>query len=729
MTLTAPATVQRIICSKAGHAVEAVKGVAMLLIRRSGAEFVRASPAVALALGSAAAAVAQDDESFVVEEIVVTAEARAERLQDVPVAVTAFSAQDIADAGIESTADFIALTPNVSFDDSFTVGNSFVAIRGVTQINNADSPIAIVVDGVPQNNQKQFKMDLYDVERIEVLKGPQGALYGRNAIGGAVNIVTKAPSDEHEGFVTLGAGNGGSTKFQASVGGPLSDKVLFRLSGSYKDSDGHIDSTFLGTEVDFEESTDFRGKLLVNASDAVTVDLRLATSALEGGAIYDAAFWDNTGPTNTNEERFPVTDILGTSERNIDEVTFKLDWATGAGTLTYIAGYTDIEEDYFGDLDFCNPVDCPGGFFGFGQVDQMQDLDVELLSHEFRWTSPDDRRFRWAAGVFRIDTDRSLTTVATLADLGNIPIVMSTEDNDNDAFAVFGQFEYDITEEIELSASIRHDEDDREQTDVGTGATRTASYDATQPKVTLTWTPADNRLIYLTYASGFRSGGFNGIGGREFADENVDNVEVGFKSKWMDDRLLFNFAAYRAESEDFQFFFVDINAGGAQVIDNLDEVSLSGLEAEFEARLAPNWSVFGALGIQDSDIDAIDPGLPVPASPGNRTPKTTKSSLNFGTQVGFSLSDRLDGMVRIGYERRGDKYWHPDNVDVMDPVSLLNARIGIHSEDWSLTIWGRNLTDEFYYEDFNAQAFTGLPWNIGFPARPRTYGIDFRYDF
>lgn len=703
----------------------------MHCFRRFAARQVRGLFVTAIILPWSAAALAQQGErEFALEEIVVTAEARAENLQEVPVAVTAFSAQDIVDAGIESTADFLALTPNVSFDDSFTVGNSFVAVRGVTQINNADSPVAIVVDGVPQNNQKQFKMDLYDIERIEVLKGPQGALYGRNAIGGAVNIVTKAPSEEFEGYVSLGAGNGGSQKLQASVSGPLAeDRVFFRLSGSYKESDGLIDNTFLGTEVDFYESSDFRGKLLWRATDSLTVDFRLATSTLEGGAIYDSAFWDNTGPGNTNEERLPVTDILGNSERNIDEATVKLDWATDAGSLTYIGAYTDIEEDYFGDLDFCNPVNCPQGFFGFGQVDQMQDLQVELISHELRWTSPDDQRFRWAAGAFMIGTDRSLSTVATLADLGNIPIVMSTEDNDNDAFAVFAQFEYDINEQLELSASIRYDDDEREQTDAATGTTRKASYNATQPKVTLTWTPEDNELWYVTYASGFRSGGFNGIGGREFADENVDNIEIGYKSKWLNDRVLLNVAAYRADSEDFQFFFVDINAGGAQVIDNLDEVTLSGFELEVEALLRPDWSVFGALGIQDSDIDRFDPTLPVPASVGNKTPKTTESSLNIGTQTGFPLGDRLRGSLRIDYERRGDKYWHTDNVDVMDPVNLLSARIGVNSENWNVTLWGRNLTDEFYYEDFNAQPFTGLPWNIGFATRPRSYGIDFRYDF
>ncbi len=670
------------------------------------------------------------EDLLVIEEIIVTAEARAENLQEVPVAVTAFSSNDIEEAGIESTADFIALTPNVSFDDSFTVGNSFVAVRGVTQINNADSPVAIVVDGVPQNNQKQFKMDLFDVERIEVLKGPQGALYGRNAIGGAVNIVTRAPSDQFEGYISGGVANGDGRKVQGTVSGPLAEDVLyFRLAASYKEGDGLIDNDFLNEEVDFYESRDIRAKLLWHVSDALTVDLRAATSDLEGGATYDSAFFDNSGPGNTNQERNPVSDILGESERNIDEFTVKADWSTDAGSLTYIGAFTDIEEDYYGDLDFCNPVDCPGGFFGFGQVDQAQDLEVELLSHELRWTSPDEQRFRWAAGAFYIETERQLSTVATLTQAGNFPIVMNTEDNDNEAYAVFAQFEYDINDALELSGSLRYDDDDREQTDVATGVSRSTSFSATQPKVTLTWKPEEDQLFYATVARGFRSGGFNGVGGREFDDELVDNIEVGYKSQWLDDRLLLNAAVYRAESDDFQFFFVDINAGGAQVIDNLDEVTLTGLEVEFEALLSSAVSVIGAIGLQDSDIDDIDPNLPVPAETGNRTPKTTRSTINLGTQIDFPLGNNLTGGLRVDWERRGDKYWHPDNVDEMDPVNLLNARFTIAGENWNATLWGRNLTDEFYYEDFNAQPFTGLPWNIGFPNRPRTYGLDLRYNF
>ena len=224
----------------------------------------------------------------VLEEIVVTAEYREENLQDVPVAVTAFSADEIIRAGIETTQDFINLTPNVTLDDSFTLGNTFVQVRGVAQINNADSPIAIVVDGVPQNNQKQFKQELFDIERIEVLKGPQGSLYGRNAIGGAINIVTKAPTNELEGFVKAGYGNGDEKKVSGGLSGAIiPDKLLFRIAGAYKDFDGVVKNTFLDQTVDFYETKDIRGKLIWNATDDITVEARIAYSDADGGCCSD----------------------------------------------------------------------------------------------------------------------------------------------------------------------------------------------------------------------------------------------------------------------------------------------------------------------------------------------------------------------------------------------------------------------------------------------------------
>jgi iron complex outermembrane receptor protein len=671
-------------------------------------------------------------ESATLEEVIVTSQRREQPLQDVPVAVTALTEREIQARGITSTHDVLPGIPNVTYDESFTVGNSFVSVRGVAQINNADSPVAIVVDGVPQNNQKQLRMELFDVERIEVLKGPQGALYGRNAIGGAINIVTKPPADELGGWLQAGFGSGELKTVSGAVSGPIVDnKLSFRLSGAYSDTDGNVRNTFLNQKVDFATSKDVRGKLLFKPADSVDIDVRASYSNVDGGAVMDASMTAGA-PGNANREVLPRSDILGSSQRKISDGTVKIDWRTGAGTLTSISGYTDLSEDYYGDLDFCNPVDCPTGIFGLGpQADQRQALDVRLLSQELRFTSPDDRPVRWIAGAFYINTRRDLATTGRflIPSLAPITFLSSDEANDNDAYSVFGQLDYDFTKRTTLGASVRYDRDERQQTDAGTpgGVTRSISFDKVQPRLVLSHKFTDDQLGYATYGTGFRSGGFNGIGGRPFAAETLKNFELGYKSTWLDHRLRLNAAVFRSQSDDYQFFYIDFNAGGAQVIDNLSRVDFTGAELEIEARLTRGWQVNASIGALDSDIRKIDPSLTVPAARGNYAPKTQKSTLTLGTQYEFPVG-ALTGRIRADYNRWGKRYWHPDNVDVRDPVSMLDLRLSLSGERWTLTAWGRNLLDEFYWQDFNSARFGAPGVDIGSPSQPATYGLEVRYE-
>jgi len=341
------------------------------------------------------------------EEVTVTAEKRVEKLQDVPVSVTAFSSEAIVDQGIEDTQDFIDLTPNVTLDDSYTIGNTYVTMRGITQFNNGDTPIVIVVDGVPQNDQKQFKQKLFDVERIEVLRGPQGAAYGRNAIGGAVNIVTKGPTNEQEGYIKTGVANGHGRNVSGAVSGPLIENtLLYRLAGNYEKSGGLIDDHYLHETVDYYEATDLRAQLRWLPTDSLSVDVRYDTSDLDGGAIYNATISGYGTTEHANIYINPTNNTPGESWRKTDSLTLKADADFDPGTLTYILGYTDLEEYYFGDLDFSANYDWT----------QSQRLDTELFSHELRWTSPDDRRFRWIAGGFHEKTDRALLVDSDLND-------------------------------------------------------------------------------------------------------------------------------------------------------------------------------------------------------------------------------------------------------------------------------------------------------------------------
>lgn len=683
--------------------------------------------------GAAQSEQASGDVSVGLEEVIVTAQRREQRLQDVPVALAVLGDRDIEARGISSTRDALPTIPNVTYDESFTVGNSTISVRGVAQINNADSPVAIVVDGVPQNSQKQLRMELFDIERIEVLKGPQGALYGRNAIGGAVNIVTKEPSNYFDGWVEMGAGTGGLKSASGAVSGPIvEDKVLFRLTGAYKETDGNIDNVFLNEQVDFYDSQDARARLLFKPSDDLTIDVRGSHSNLDGGAI-GYAYMDPMLPDNANREAAPRSNILGVSERKINDASVKLDWRSGAGTLTSITAYTDLSEDYYGDLDFCNPVQCPAGFLGIGlQAEQAQILDVQLLSQEVRFTSPDDRPLRWIGGAFYINTQRDLSTLGSLLVPGaaSIPLVNSIESNDNDAYSMFAQIDYDFTERTTLGVSLRYDRDEREQTDAGNPArpVRKISFDEVQPRVVLSHKFTRDQLGYASYGTGFRSGGFNGIGGRPFDAETLENVEIGYKSAWLEQRLRVNAAAFVSRSDDYQFFYLDFDAGGVQVIDNLQEVEFTGMELEVQGVLARGLTAYASIGLLDSEIKDFDASLTVPAARGNRTPGTQKCTFSSGVQYEFPVGS-LTGRIRADYSRWGKRYWYADNVDVRDPVNMLDLRVSLGDDIWTVTAWGRNLLDEFYWQEFGSVRFGAPGVDVGSAGQPDTYGLEFRYRF
>nr|VFK60846.1 MAG: iron complex outermembrane recepter protein [Candidatus Kentron sp. UNK]VFK69499.1 MAG: iron complex outermembrane recepter protein [Candidatus Kentron sp. UNK] len=650
------------------------------------------------------------EEFMVLEEITVTAEKRAEKPQDVPVSVTAFSSEAIVEAGIENTRDFIELTPNVTLDDVYSIGATHMTIRGVGQLNNADSPATIVVDGVPQNDQKQFQQELFDIERIEVLRGPQGSAYGRNAIGGAIDIVTKGPTNEQEGYVKTGLFNGNGKVVNGAISGPLiEDTLLYRLAGSYKKSDGLIDNTFLNTEIDFYESTDLRAQLKWLATDDVSLDLRYETSELDGGAIYHTDVTGGGTTVHSNIFVNPINNRLGRGERKMDSFTVKADADFSAGTLTYILGYTDLDEYYVGDLDFSSSTSEP-------DLVQSKSEDLEFLSHEVRWMSPDNRPFRWIIGTFHQETDRTVRNYLSGALIN---------DDDNEVQAFFGQAEYDFTDRLELSGSIRHDRDERKQV----SSSREETFSAWQPKATLTYKLTDDNLVYTTYGTGFRSGGFN-ADGTIYQKEIVKNYEIGSKNTFFDRHLVLNAAAYFAKSDDFQFFFYDFNREGVQVLDNIDKVDIMGGELEFRGLVTNDIQLFGGIGITDTEIKKYET---FPEQVGNHTPNSSQYTINLGAQYGFDVGP-MDAALRLGMERRGRKYWDSDNVESQAPITLYNARLTLQKGDFQVSLWGKNLSDERYYESYlevdNIQNNT-LTWldDVGSLGQPRSFGLDVRYDF
>lgn len=413
-------------------------------------------------------------------EIISISRKRPETLQEVPIAVTALSEKDIRTAGIERTGDFISLIPNVSIVDAANVGDTQVTIRGIVSTRDAESTFAYVVDGVLMTNPNSFNEELLDVAQIEILKGPQGALYGRNAVAGAIIVTTKKPTDELEGSFRASLGNNGLRRLNGTVSGGLSDNVFARLTVADSTFDGHYENIFTGQDdvVDFLQDTSVKGRLIWEASELLSLDIRASRSEVQGGAInfnavfalpsFVNAFAQPAYNANVNDHDFTFAfNVPGENEQKTTEFSIKGDLDLDGVDVTAVLAYNDLEEYLLSDgtsasfygyeitpqcqtdratlnntptaLGGANRTDLFGEFFApFGVFPpgaeftgvygpytptscdgyQFQERSQTDLSGELRFTSDDtDADLRWIAGLYFAEIERDVV-VAYGADQG-----------------------------------------------------------------------------------------------------------------------------------------------------------------------------------------------------------------------------------------------------------------------------------------------------------------------
>ena len=710
------------------------------------------------------------------ESILVTARRRAESFGDVPISITAFSEDQIEAAGITRPQDFIGLTPNVTLVETQNQGTSFLTIRGISQARNSEPSAAILVDGVLLTNPAQLTQELFDIQQIEVLRGAQGAVYGRNAIGGAIVLTTREPGDEFEGRFNLGYDDGPGVKAGISAGGPLgdSDTLKYQASLSYYDTDGWIDNTYRNEEADPFQDISLRTRLIWEPSDRLTVDGRFYLSEVETQALfYNIVGFPSAYPDDVNVTALDVrVNNDGINNRDLSQLALKIDYDLDSATFTSITSFDSIEEILTGDQWNFLPIEesfLVGLGFGLDDVAQHQFLDVDTISQEFRFTSSDDERLRWIGGLYFIQTDRYIST-GNITDRGegafpvyreprgNFPFDDSIYPNsfqqtfladsqDNFAWAVFGELTYDISDRMEVALAMRYDEDTRENTtltptaflpttDASTGEVRKETWDEVQPRVTLRYQTSDNTSVYGSYGRGFRSGGFNqtGVGSDPFAQaigvvdtfdaEVADTLEFGLKSVFRDNRLSFNFSVFDTEAEG-SYYFVFLAASSTQNLGSLGAVDYQGYELDLTARLTDNLDVMLGYGYTDSEIKADSPFKSplTPSAVGNQAPLVTEDTINLTLQYHVPLANGgREFVVRGDYQRLGETWWDPANTTVRDPVNLLGLRLGVQSDDWSVMLWGKNVNDVEYNTEWSPGGFV-------FKGKPASYGVDFTKHF
>lgn len=738
------------------------QGFGGLLVFTAGA--LAAMPAAAA--DSAAADPATRAEATSLEEVVVTARRRDESYRDVPITVNVFTEQTIEAAGIQKPADFIARVPNMTLVETQNAGNAFVVIRGISQARNSEPSVAVLVDGVLETNPAEFNKEMFDIRQIEVLKGPQGALYGRNAIGGAIIVRTKDPSDELEGQVRLGYGNGNSIRAQGAISGPVgnSDTLKFRASLSYLDTDGFLKNEYLNEKADPSRDVSARARLIWQPNENFTGDLRFYGSQLDTRALYFVIprdveanpFSTFTTAPDANNVTTPITlDNPGVNTRDMYTGALKMDFNTSVGTLTSVSAYNSTEEVLTGDAYDFRPAanSIFQALFGT-DLNQSQFLDLETYSQELRLTSPGGGRVSWIAGAYYVHTNRFISTGNNVdTGAGVFPVYREprltgpnpsatflADAQNNDAWAVFGDLTFEITDQLEFDAALRYDEDTRKNTtetptaflpdpSATTGEVRKHTFSEWQPKATLRFKPTDNLTFFGGWSRGFRSGGFNQTGVGAVADasgiagvndlfeaEVADTWEVGVKGQTESGMVSGGLSLFHTKSEN-GYFFVFLAANSTQNLGNLDS-TLKGAEVELTLRPIDRLELTAAYGMTDSKITNMEDTSVI----GNQAPLVTEDTLNLSAQYLQPLNGGLGMTFRVDFQRLGRTWWEPYNTTSRDPVSLLDARIGLGAGAWTVTAWGKNLTDETYNTEFSPGGFL-------FKALPRRYGVEFNYRF
>jgi iron complex outermembrane recepter protein len=729
---------------------------------------------VAASLLSADAVFAQaagDADDDALAEVLVTARKRgeAESVQDVPLAVTAFGAEQLESRHVEDLQGLAFSTPNVMLDDVGTQkGVANFTIRGLginSSIPSIDPTVGTFVDGVYMGINGGVVLDFFDVESVEILRGPQGILFGRNVTGGAVLIRTRAPSDELTANFKVSTTDDMDKIVAASVSGPIGgDTFKARLTGYYNEDDGYFTNSFNGNDK-FGESEMWmvRPSFSFTPSESVDFTVRLETGKTDGDGTPGqnrALFARDSFDLSLNEEG--LVDLewkQAIAELNVD-VGF------GDGTITNILGWRDY--DSRGRLD----VDSTPGTAFHANSKTFQDQ----LSNELRYAGTFGR-VGLTTGAFYFTQDlqylENRIVVANIPMLG-IVLLNSTMGGvqDHDTFGVFSQADVSLSDAWVLNLGLRYSEEDKEaqiarflpapvvpslcnfDTEVCTfDFVNSDSWDDVTPKVGIQWKGREDMQAYAFWTKGFRSGGYNlrntsAINAPGPTDqEEVNSYEIGFKVDWPGNRVRTNFAVYMNDIEDMQR---EVNLPGAagveQIVRNTADATIQGFEIEAQAQLGGGLLLTGSYGYTDGEYDEIlfdisGDGVINATDFGLRIPRLVENTYG----VGLLHEARLGGAdltTRINFFHRDDSAYTDNNLGVLSEADMLDASLGLALMEGKLglSLFGRNLLDEVTEGND-----TQLPDNALFggdgPAGPRpaptfsplnkgrVYGVELSYRF
>lgn len=679
----------------------------------------------------------QGKEKVALEVIQVTAQKRTQSIQEVPIAISAFGDDDLARTNSSDMSDLQYFTPNLMIADN---GNTpRIGIRGISDFSRNpgyDNRVSVYVDGIYAGRSGAANQSTLDIERVEVLRGPQGTLFGKNTVAGALSLTSRKPTEDFSGSIKIDVGNDDYLSVTGLINGTLiEDRLLAKLVVNDKQRDGYKTNIHTGDDLDGLDE------------HAARLQLRWLMDKGEANIYVDSSK-DKTARISYESVNDPFAPEI--FEIAVDGETFQSTETSGLGVnidyslpndfeLTSITGYRQTDVSTSDDEDYS----------AFDVAVIRTSEDSSHFSQEFRLTSPFHDSYDYVLGLFYFDQSNESASAAIGGDKFPNPntSVSVPAQVDVSSVAAFIHGNYRVSERWQLTGGLRYtyeeksvDYNIRDTTGIFTNGSLQDERDAENfsPKLGVNFFVNQDLMFYSGYSRGFKSGGWNvdfisTFDKVSFDDEQVDSYELGMKSTLADGRIRFNAALYSANYSDFQVFqFVPLDTGGTIIsITNAAEVTAKGFETDVNWAATENITLWATYGYTDSSFDEFKDGGGIGIHyDGNSTADAPKHTYSLGLEFRYPVGDLGELVASTNYSYRDEFYTNPNNLEtnVVGAYDLINARIGIESNDgsWSLYAWGKNLSDA---RDITEHSVSFLGIERASYLQPMRYGINFEYRF
>jgi iron complex outermembrane recepter protein len=693
------------------------------------------------------------------DEVVVTAEKVEQQAQNLPLSITAISAKQVADYRLWNIKDLVAIVPNM-YSASPGDDKNNTSIRGITSASY-DQPVATYVDGVNQFRLDAYIPQLIDIERVEILRGPQGTLYGRNSMGGVINIITKQPTNKTAGFAEINFGSNGIQRYTAGVRTPLiKDHLFVGASVMYDARDGFYTNVFDNSKFDVHSSLTGNYFLKYVASPKFSATLNVKHYNRKNKGSYTLAPY---ATATVDSMKFKVNyNAVAQDNDNTLNASAVLNYFGDKVNITAITAYQSNARFYDAPIDADVQLPFQSERLDVNSVEIKNDNKentVTFLTQEVRFSSPTNATspLKWTLGGFYFTQNDPTTQTLLIGADGskfgqpNNEKTTTTALADNNGYAFFGQATYAITEKLGITAGLRYDSENQKLT-VGskfqqgtfslmtrTDTTAPTNFNALSPKVNLTYKVSENQLAYASYSRGYRAGGFSQISFDPseaplvaFSPEYSNNIELGWKSQYFDNRLRANFALFNIQVTDAQTPTLLPELGFRTATRNAGNFSSMGFESEISATIVKGLQIDWNFGITSTNFSKLIlpqttfvNGKPTKVEKdfaGNQQIYTPASTTMIALQYSLSLNKNIQFIVRGEARLLGKQYFDLPNKYSQDNYSIFNVRAGFSTKNYELMFWGRNLSNTTYI----AYAYSFGAATLG---NPRTVGVSLSAKF